>query len=79
MTKHRWISRKQSGYINGLERDSGHRMAWPQRSAGGASMQWGKDAISDLLARQGDGNAADIDNELHDASCPACAMDRLDV
>ena len=77
MAKHKWISRKQSGYINGLERESGHRMLWPQRADGGASMQWGKDAISDLLARQGDGDTTDINDELHATDCPACAMDRI--
>ena len=72
-----YMSRKQSGYIMGLERRSGHQIRWISRNAGGMRKPDAEVRIMDLLARLGGGDVSDIDDELHASDCTGCRLDRL--
>jgi len=74
-TAHHVISRKQLGYIIGLERESGHQIQFPHSKA---MKSWGKTVISDLLARIGKGDPDDVCDDLHTVTCCGCALDRIE-
>jgi hypothetical protein len=71
------MSHRQSGYLMGLERSTGHQLRWRSREQGGIRKAQAAAMIRDLLARSGDGDYADLDDTLHAADCTGCQLDRI--
>ena len=69
------MSRKQSGYIMGLERETGHTARWISREAGGMRKAYASELIRELTATRELGRARD--ESLHADGCPGCALDRI--